>query len=129
MLKSGLDEIGQNGVGLIRSAAIIGIIASLFDLFPLTNWLAGIGFIAAFTLELIGFLRLKNSISLGSTGKEGASRLVTAMIVSAIGAVITIFPFFGNIVAAFFAIAAMFLAFSGWLKVQDGLLEESSLAV
>jgi hypothetical protein len=125
MLKSALDETGQGGVNLIRTAAIIGVIASLFDLFPLTNWLAGLGFMAAFIIELFGFMRLKNSMSIGMVGKEGASRLVTAMIVSSIGAVVTIFPFFGNIAAAFFALAAMYLAFSGWLKIQDGIMGEN----
>ncbi|MFT5167627.1 MAG: hypothetical protein ACI8P3_002865 [Saprospiraceae bacterium] len=125
MLKAGLDETGKSGVNLIRIAAIIGVIASCVDLFPLTGWLAGLGFMAAFILELIGFNRLKNSTSIGMVGKEGASRLAAAMIVSTIGAMVTMFPYFGNIAAAIFAFAAMYLVFSGWLKIQDGIMGEN----
>lgn len=125
MLRSGLDQPGQSGAGLMRIAAIIGAIASLIDLIPLLGWLSGMGFIAAFAILLIGLLRLRNSATIGSAGSEGATRLAIAMAISIVAAVISILPFLGNIMASFFALASMLLSFTGWLKIQDGILETS----
>lgn len=123
MLRSGLDQPGQSGTNLMRIAAIIGAIASLFDLVPLMGWLSGIGFIASFIILLLGLLRLKNSAAIGLAGRNGATRLAIAMAVSIIAAIISILPFLGNFVASFFALAAMLLSFTGWLKIQEGIIE------
>lgn len=121
LLKSSLDEVGQGGLQLIRTAAIIGLIASVIDLFPLTSWLAALGFMAVFILEVLGLLRLKNSMSIGIKGREGASQLIIAMVIAIVGAAISMIPFFGGITASFFALVAMFLSISGWLKIQKGV--------
>lgn len=123
MLKSGLDGIGQEGIGSMRVGAIIGAISSLLDLIPFIGWISGIGFLAAFIFILLGLLRLKRSDALGFVGREGAGRLVWGKAVAIFSVLVSLIPFFGSIVASVLMLVSMYLSFSGWLRIQDGLLE------
>ncbi len=121
-LKTGLDANGQGAVRLLSIAAIIGAIASFVDLIPLMWVFAGILYIGAFALELVGFLRLRGSESIGETGKSGAMLLLVAMPLAIIQALIGLIPFVGGFFASFFAVGALVLVLMGWLRVQEGVM-------
>lgn len=120
-IKTGLDSSGKSGVSLMSVGAIIGGISSLLDLVPMIGILSGIGFIIAFLLLLLGLIRLNNSDAIGLIGQNGIVRLITAMVIAILGAFISLIPIFGNALASIFALIAMFLMVSGWLKVQEGI--------
>ncbi len=121
--KSGVDQTGQSGAKFMRIGAILGGISSLIRLIPFIGLLAGIGFIVAFVLILIGLLQVRNSVSIGFAGKDGATRIIIGMILSIIAAMLSIMPFVGSIAASIFALGALILSFTGWIKIQDGLME------
>lgn len=123
MIESGLDQVGRSGISLMRVGAIIGAIASLIDLIPIFGWLSGLGFMAAFIIILLGLIRLKGSLTIGLIGQSGASRIIAAMVISIIAATISIIPFLGHVLASFLALLSMYFSFSGWLRIQDGLMD------
>lgn len=123
MLKEGLDDTGKSGVGLMRVGALVGGMAALIDLVPLLSLLAGLGFIASFLLILLGLFKLQKSEAIGPSGRSGARRLIYSMGISILAAMISMIPIVGGVFASIVALVAMVLSFTGWLKIQDGLLE------
>lgn len=121
MLKTGLDSEGRSGAGLMLAGAVVGGMASFFALAPLIGNLSGIGFIISFILIILGLIRLNKSASIGQIGKSGTSQVIAAMVIALFGAFVGMLPFVGNVIASLFALAAMLLKVTGWLKVQQGL--------
>lgn len=124
-LKDGLDNPGQSGVGMLKIAALIGATGALVDLIPLLGWLATLAYITAFVLELLGFVKLKSSGSLGTEGKGGVTLLLVAMVLAIVQAFFSFLPFVGSFFSTPFALAALALVFFGWVKVQDDILSRS----
>ena len=123
-LKDGLDEAGQGAVKMLNIAIIIGIVGLVIDLIPLMGLVASIVFLVAFIFELIGFLKLKNSESIGEVGKSGVTLLLIAMGLAILNSIIGIVPFLGAVVGTVISLIALILVFFGWLKIQEGLLEK-----
>jgi hypothetical protein len=121
-LKDGLDEIGQAAVGLLYISIIIGIVGLFIDLIPGFGLFASIIFVVAFVFELLGFLKLKNSATIGEMGKSGVTFLLIAMGLAILSNLIGIIPFLGAVVGNVFSLAALIFVFFGWLRVQDGLI-------
>ncbi len=121
-LKDGLDGNGAGAVSLLIIAAIIGIIASVLGMIPIIGLVAIILFIVAFVIELLGFLKLKTSETIGATGKAGAGLLVISMILSLLAGILGIIPVVGSIIATILAIVSLYFMFTGWVKVQNGLI-------
>lgn len=90
---------------------------------PILGILSGIGFIIAFTIELVGLFQLRNSVSIGVEGKSGALLLVYSMFLAIFVALSGMLPFIGSFISSFFALGALVLIFMGWTKVQRGILE------
>ncbi len=128
-LKDGLDPAGQGAVKMLFIAVIIGFVGLFFDLIPLMGWLAIIIFIVAFVFELVGFIKLKSSTSIGETGKKGAGLLVIAMILVIVASVFGFIPLMGEYFVAIFSLAALYLVFTGWVKIQSGIIGENVTAV
>lgn len=122
-LKFGLDQTGQSAASMLKLAAIVGAISAFVDLIPLLGILASLGYTAAFVIELVGFLKLKNSDTVGVSGKSGASLLLIAMILAVVQSLIGLLPFVGGYLAAPLGLAALMLVFFGWIRVQEGLFE------
>ena len=122
-LKSGIDEKGQNGVKLLIIAALLSIVGFVFDIIPLLGIIASIILIVAFIVELVGLLKLKNSESIGEPGKTGITFLLIAMILAIIESVFGLLPLIGGVVGPILSIVALILVFFGWIKVQEGLIE------
>ncbi len=125
MLKSGLSPEDQSGVKLMQIAAVLGGVASLIDLIPLFGFVAGIGFIITFVLILVGMIMLRKASAIGVKGRSGVLQIVIGMAVAIFSAIISIIPFYGGFVASFFALISMILSFTGWLKIQDGIMTEN----
>ena len=86
---------------------------------------ASIILLAAFIVELVGFLKLKASASIGEEGKKGISLLLVAMILGIITSILGLIPFIGAIVGSIVSIIALALVFFGWIKVQEGLMNNA----
>lgn len=124
-LKEGLDENGKAGAKLLIISAIIAGIGFIIDLIPLIGGMvASIVLLAAFIVQLIGYLKLKTSDAIGEVGRSGANLLFIAMIVAAFASLVGIVPFLGDIVVSISSFIGLILLFFGWLKVQEGLIEE-----
>ncbi len=123
-LKEGLDAAGKSAVSLLIIAAVIGILGLIIDLIPLVGWVAIIIFIIAFIIELIGFIRLKTSSTIGDKGKSGAGLLIVSMVLVIIAAIFWFIPLVGGIISAILSLVALFLVFYGWLKIQSGVIGE-----
>ncbi len=123
-LKDALDEAGQGAVKMLNISIIIGIVGLVIDLIPGLGLFASVIFVVAFIFELIGFLKLKNSESIGEIGKSGVTFLLVAMVLAILTSIIGIIPFLGSIVGAVLSLAALIFVFFGWLKIQEGLIEK-----
>ena len=128
-LKDGLDPVGQNAVKMLIVAAILGLVGLFFDLIPLLGWLAKIIFIVAFVFELVGFIKLKDSTSIGEAGKTGAGLLVISMILAIVASIFWLVPVIGGTFTAILSLVALYLVFSGWEKIQMGISGENALKV
>lgn len=122
-LREGVDETGKGAVKMLVISAILGIVGLVFDIIPLLGLIASLIFIVAFVFELIGFIRLKNSASIGEAGKSGVSLLVIAMILAIVQSVLGILPVVGGIIGSIIGIAAIILVFFGWIKIQEGIID------
>lgn len=122
-LNDGIDEAGKGATKLLIIAAIIGVVGLIFDLIPLLGFIASIIFIVAFIVELVGIIKLKASASIGETGKSGVTLLMVAMILAIVQSVFGLLPFIGGIVGSVISIGAIILVFFGWLKIQEGIIE------
>ena len=122
-LKKGLDAPGQNAVGLLILAAVGGMGAALLGLIPLIGMLASILFLIVFVVEIIAYLRLKNSQSIGEKGRSGISLLVTAMALAVLASLIDLVPFIGGFVGGLLSLAALLLSLTGWMRIQEGLID------
>lgn len=122
-LKAGLDSAGQDAVGILVIAAMIGLASAFFTMIPFLGRLGGFGFAVAFAIELFGLFRLKSSAAIGWEGQSGITLLIVAMGLAIITSFLVMIPFVGVYIASFFALASVGLIFLGWLKVQTGLLE------
>lgn len=120
-LRQGLDPVGQSAAGLLKVAALIGAGAGVIDLIPLLGWLATLGYVAAFVIEIVGYLKLQGSHALNAAGKSGATLLLLAMIVAIAASILSMLPF-GGFLAAPLMMATLALIFFGWVKVQEGML-------
>ena len=124
-LKSELDETGKGAVKLLVVAAIVGIIGLLIDFIPLVGIVASIVYLASYIIELVAFVRLKNSESIGGTGVQGVKLLLIAMIITLVGVLFGILPLIGGIITKLVSLAAFLLILFGWLKVQEGVIEKA----
>jgi len=123
-LKNGLDPAGQGAVKMLFIGVIIGLVGTFFDLIPLMGLIATILYIVAFVFELIGFIKLKESATIGEIGKSGAGQLVIALILLLVVCVFWLIPFVGGIFVSILSLIALFLAFNGWIKIQAGIIGE-----
>lgn len=124
-LKSFLDEQGQKGIRLLTISAILGIVALIIHFIPLIGGVfAGILYMAAFVLQLVGLLQLKKSEKLGSQGVNGVNNLLIAMVLMIIGSLISILPFAGETIDSVICLVALLLILFGWLNIQKGIVEK-----
>lgn len=123
-LKKGLDNKGKSGVSMLIIAAIIGIIAFIFDIIPTMGIIASILFIAGFVIEFIGFLTLRSSDDIGTSGEAGVVLLLIAMILGMIVGILGFVPLAGGIIGTILSIVGIILVFFGWLKIQDGIITD-----
>lgn len=122
-LKGGLDDYGQEAVGILVIAALIGVASAFFTMIPFLGRLGGFGFAVAFALELFGLFKLRSSATIGWEGKSGVTLLFIAMGLAIVTSFLAMIPFVGAYIASFFALASVGLIFLGWMKVQTGILE------
>ncbi len=122
-LKKVLDKAGKSAVMLLIIALVIHALGCLFALIPLVGSKVGsIFFLLAFLSQLIGFVLLRSSISIGQNGKTGVILLIVAMLFGIIASIFGIIPLMG-LISSIFALIAIIFVFFGWLKIQDGLGE------
>jgi hypothetical protein len=121
-LKVILDENGKKGVSLLSLAAIVGLIASLFDFIPLMGIFASLLFMVSFVLQILGFLQLSKSNSIGTIGKSGTQLMFVSMALAIVAAIFGIIPFVGGFMGGLFAIGALLCGLFGWMRLQEGIL-------
>lgn len=117
-LKSGMDQAGLEAADKLKLAIILSIIAVVLDLIPMMGWLAVIFSVLAFVFEFMGYGRLSCSAVVGAEGARGAGMLRNSMIVMVVAAVCSLFL---DALASFVALAALLMAFSGWVQVIMGI--------
>jgi len=118
-----LDEAGRGAVKMLNISIIIGIVGLVIDLLPGFGLFASIIFVVAFVFELIGFIKLKSSVSIGEVGKSGVTFLLAAMALAILTSIIGIVPFLGSVVGSVLSLVALIFVFFGWLRIQEGLME------
>jgi hypothetical protein len=128
-LKQGLDAAGQSGVGWLIIASIAAFVGGLIDLIPLMGVFSSLLFVLSFIFHIMGFSKLSKSTSIGSVGKSGIKLLYTAMVLAIIGALFGIIPFAGPIMGGIAGFGALVSALFGWLRIQEGIIEQRLVAI
>lgn len=124
-LQDGLDPVGRSAAAMLRIAAVIGALASLIDVIPLLGILASLGYMAAFGIQFLGFVKLKNSNSLNALGQGGVSLLLLAMGLGFAQALLFMIPILGGYIAPPVALAALLAALFGWIRIQEDLISQA----
>ena len=70
-------------------------------------------------MMLVGFYRMRNSISLPELAKSGAFILFIGMILDIVGSLLGFIPIAGPVVEAIISLAVFVLAFMGWKRISD----------
>jgi hypothetical protein len=122
-LKKGLDAKGKSAATLLLVGSIIGLVGALLFMIPLVGIVGRVFFIIAFILELVGYVMLGSSKSIGAAGKSGTVLLLVAMLIGVIVSVLGWVPVIGEIIGALLGLVAIILIFFGWLKIMDGLMD------
>ncbi|MCX6243111.1 MAG: hypothetical protein NTU98_00250 [Bacteroidetes bacterium] len=122
-LKKGIDAKGQSAATILLVGMIIGLVGALLFMIPLVGIVGRVFFIIAFVLELIGYLLLGGSQTIGASGKSGTLLLLGAMVIGVIVSILGWVPIIGEIIGALLSLVAIILIFFGWLKIMDGLME------
>lgn len=117
-LKSDIDMIGKEAIAKLKIAIIISIIGTFVDFIPLMGWLSTILAVIAFIFEFLGYGRLKESLSLGDEGQNGAGMLRNSMIVLAVSALVGLLS---DTFAGFIALISLIMVFSGWTQILFGI--------
>ncbi len=114
-----LETEDAASIGKVRNGVILGLVATGVAFIPLMGWVSAILNIIAFILMLLGYSSLKNSATFPVKGKQGASKLFTAMILSLIGAVLGFIPLAGGFLEMVLDIIAFFMILSGWASIKN----------
>jgi len=123
----GLGEFRQilsggdaESIAKVRTAVILGIVGLVAAFIPFIGWLAALVLnIVSFVMMLQGFSKLRFSPTFPALARQGASSLYTAMIVSLVGAIVSIIPLVGGFFALVLSIIAFVMLFSGWGKIKN----------
>ncbi len=127
--KKELDQPGQSAIRLLFIAAILGLAGAAIAWIPIIGLLSMILLLAAFVIQIIGYVKLKGSETIGKEGASGATLLLVSMIVLVAGGLFGIIPVIGRFAGPLFAIGGLALIVFGWLKVQKGFIGETQIDV
>lgn len=120
-IRTALDSVGEQGVGKLKIAVILGLIGVVIGWIPLIGGIiGGILVILAFIFEFMGYGLLKTSGAMGNDGQVGAGKLRTSMILLLVAAVIGFIPLLG-IVEKLLSLVALWLVFQGWSMMLQGM--------
>lgn len=107
------NENDAKPIGSIYTATMLQIVAIVIGFIPLIGFFGIILNIVAWILLLMAYNNLKVSTTFPATAKDGANKLFLAMIISLVGAILSIIPLIG-IIGDILAIAAFFMNLQGW---------------
>ncbi|KWW30197.1 MAG: Uncharacterized protein AUK63_1058 [bacterium P3] len=117
-------------VNKLYTAVILVIIGYIVGFIPVAGGIIqAILNIIAFIMMMVAYNKLRKSTTFPGLARKGASMLFTAMILSLIGAVISIIPLVGTIIAAILNIISFIMVLLGWKKIADDDLASSTPAV
>ncbi|MBO8473011.1 MAG: hypothetical protein IAB81_05220 [Bacteroidetes bacterium] len=106
-------------VSNIYTGSIIGIVAAVVSAIPFISVAGGVLAIISYVMMLVGFYRMRNSISLPELAKSGAFILFIGMILDIVGSLLGFIPIAGPVVEAIISLAVFVLAIMGWKRISD----------
>ena len=128
-LKQGLDAEGQSGAQWLIIASVVGFVASIVDFIPLMGVISSLLFTLSFIFHILGFVKLGKSKSIGSVGKSGLTLLFAAMGLAIFATLLGVVPFVGPMVGSMAGFGALVCALFGWLRIQEGIIEQRMGAI
>ncbi|MCL2290758.1 MAG: hypothetical protein FWC34_08680 [Bacteroidetes bacterium] len=120
-LAKNIDAKGALGAKIILIGAFVGAFGTLIGLIPVVGLVGIIFAIIAFIIEIVGYLVLRGSATIGESGKFGIILILISFIIGIIAFIVGFLPLMG-FVAALLAVLAICLLFIGWLNIQKGLI-------
>jgi len=113
------SPIDNAAIGKIKTAAILIAVGSLLSFIPVAGgFLDGILSFIGFIINIMAFSTLKSSATFPNKGKEGASKIFTAMILQIIAVCLGWIPIV-NFISAILSIIAFILILSGWACIKN----------
>jgi hypothetical protein len=114
-----LDGDDRKSAEMLRNGAVLMILAGLLPFLRLPGILIAVVNIVGFILMLLGYSKLKSSVTFPAKARVGAAKLFLSMILLIIGAVIGLIPLIGGIIGAILSIIAFFFMLSGWATIKN----------
>ena len=109
-------------VSNIYTGSIIGIVAAVVSAIPFISVAGGVLAIISYVMMLVGFYRMRNSISLPELAKSGAFILFIGMILDIVGSLLGFIPIAGPAYQrAFFTEKARFVFVTCSFRHSNGL--------
>jgi hypothetical protein len=122
-LKTVLDADGEKGVGLIRTSLIIALVGGVIDIIPFFGgFIAPTFYMIAFIVQILGYVRLRKSDSIGEVGKNGVPIMYASVVFAFLAVLFSILPVVGSTIGGLCSLAAMLCLVSAWLRIQEGIL-------
>ncbi len=113
--KGVVDSTDLPNVQKINIALTLNICAIFLDFIPIAGgFIAGGVNIVAFIFMLLGFSGLKNSVTMPTKAKKGASKLFLGAIIAIVSSVFGFIPLMGDPIAAILNVVVLVLYISGW---------------
>lgn len=122
MSESSVGYAIEDGTKKLFKGAKLGLIGAIIECIPLISIVGTILSIAGFVFMLIGFDMIRKS-ALNPQASKGAHQLWLVMVLTIVGAVISIIPLIGNIGSLICNILVIVYAFLGWRNFSNSELQ------
>lgn len=113
-------EIAE-GTANLYTGALLGVIGTLVGLIPLLGLIGGLVSIVGWVFMLLGFGKIRKT-NLSGLAAKGAQQLWLMMLLTLIGAVISLIPLIGAVIGLLISIAVLVLAFLGWKNFSNSTI-------
>jgi hypothetical protein len=118
-----LDADGQKGVGLLRMSAIVALVGGVLNLIPFFGGIISpTFFMIAFIVQIVGYMRLRKSDSIGDVGKSGIQMMYVSIVFAFLAVLFSILPLVGSYIGGLCSLVAIVCIVVGWLRLQAGIL-------
>ena len=122
------NDDDSRGVRRIRSGMVWTLLSLVVNYIPVIGgFLAFLFLFIAFFVLLIGYGKLKNSLTFPVKARRGAGVLFGSMFVQLTGNILDLIPVVGDLLEGLFSFIAFCMVLNGWKKIKNADVNETPM--